>query len=213
MGDNVNRRLKDQPDQLFENLNNYHANVNYTVKVCPENFLDTEITYKRTPSQTKNTVIKKLPVHWSSQIPKRYERKAITSDLDRAVGMDSVPGNKIPEIKHKFLNGDYPLRFINSVIKQFRQKSSEKDDFVIKQFRQKSSEKDDFVVLVEIPYYPKSEAFSKHFFKKFDELTDRLYDIRVKWVTKKVKQLFKIKIKNPNPKARGTYLGRHVCLY
>ena len=45
--------------------------------------------------------------------------------------MDSVPGNEIPEIKRNSLNYDYSLRFINSVIQQFRQKSNEKEDFVI----------------------------------------------------------------------------------
>ena len=72
-----------------------------------------------------------LPVHWSSQIPKRYKRSTILSDLDRVAHMDSIPRNKIAEIKCKFLNDDYPFRFIISVIKQFRQKSSEKDDFII----------------------------------------------------------------------------------
>ena len=42
------------------------------------------------------------------------------------------------------------------------------------------------VVLVEIPYYPKNEAYSKQFIKRFDEVTDNLDDIRIKWVTKKV---------------------------
>ena len=45
--------------------------------------------------------------------------------------MDSIPRNEIPEINHKFLNGDYPFKFINSVIEQFRQKSRKKDDFII----------------------------------------------------------------------------------
>ena len=37
--------------------------------------------------------------------------------------MDSVPGNEIPKIKRKFVDADYSLTFINSVIKQFSQKS------------------------------------------------------------------------------------------
>ena len=93
------------------------------------------------------------------------------------------------------------------MIKQFRQKSSEKDDFIIHPSLFEIPKK---VVLVEIPYYPKNKAFSKQFIKKFDELADGLYDIRVKWVTKKVKQLFKIKIKNPHPSC-VIYEGTSVC--
>ena len=35
--------------------------------------------------------------------------------------------------------------------------------------------------------------------KKFDVFTDNKYDIRIKWITKKVKQLFKLKNRNPHP--------------
>ena len=53
------------------------------------------------------------------------------------------------EIKRKFLNADYSSRFINSVIQQFSQKSSEMDDFIIPPSLFEISE---IVVLVEIPY-------------------------------------------------------------
>ena len=55
------------------------------------------------------------------------------------------------------------------------------------------------VVLVDVPYCPKNEEFSKCFMKKFDVFTDNKYDIRIKWITKKVKQLFKLKSRNPHP--------------
>ena len=51
------------------------------------------------------------------------------------------------------------------------------------------------VVLVDIPYCPKNEEFSKPFMKNFDVFTDSKYDIRINWITKKVKQLFR----NPHP--------------
>ena len=53
------------------------------------------------------------------------------------------------EIKRKFLNADYSSRFINSVIQQFSQKSSEMDDFIIPPSLFEILEK---VFLVEIPY-------------------------------------------------------------
>ena len=118
---------------------------------------------------------KRLPVHWSSQIPKSYNTNAITSHLNRATRMVSAPGNKILEIKHKFLNAVCPLRFINSVIKQFSQNSSEMDDFIIPPSLFETPQK---VVILEIPYHPKNEASSKRFTQRFDELTNSLYDMR-----------------------------------
>ena len=69
--------------------------------------------------------------------------------MNRAAQMDSVPGNEIQEIKRKFVNADYLLRFINSVIKQFIQKCSEMDDFVITPGLFKIPKK---LVLMEMPY-------------------------------------------------------------
>ena len=56
MDDIINRRRKNQPDKLLQNLSNNHANVNYTVEVYPEKFLYT----KRTPSQQKYCIKKKF---------------------------------------------------------------------------------------------------------------------------------------------------------
>ena len=35
--------------------------------------------------------------------------------------------------------------------------------------------------------------------KKVDAFTDNKYDIHIKWITKKVKQLFKLKSRDPYP--------------
>ena len=59
---------------------------------------------------------RKLPVHWSSKLPKRYKSNAIISDLNRVTRIASFPADEIPKIKQKFLTADYPHRFINSVI-------------------------------------------------------------------------------------------------
>ena len=40
------------------------------------------------------------------------------------------------------------------------------------------------VALVDIPYCPKNEEFSKRFMKEFDVFTDSKCDIRIKWITK-----------------------------
>ena len=43
------------------------------------------------------------------------------------------------------------------------------------------------LVLAEIPYCPRNETLSKRFIKKFHELTNNSYEIKIKWITKKVK--------------------------
>ena len=94
-------------------------------------------------------------------------------------------------LRQKFLNADYPLRFINSTIKQFNDKLSENpmrkmiyilppDFFEIKKQ----------VILIEVPYYKKNGTSPKGFLKKFHELTNNLYEIKIKWITKKLRNLF-----------------------
>ena len=45
----------------------------------------------------------------------------------------------------------------------------------------------------------KNKQFSKRFKENFDVFTDNKYDIRIKWITKEVKQFFKLKSRNPCP--------------
>ena len=195
--DTINRRNKNEPDDLFQKLNNNHPNMKYTVEIRPEIFLDKKIVYSNdviTTEVKRND--RKLPVHWSSKVPKRYKRNAIISDLNRATRIASFPADEIPKIKQKFLNADYPYRFINSVINNFQEKSDGTDDYIIPPGFFDIPKK---VVLVDIPYCPKNEEFSKRFMKKFDVFTDNKYDIRIKWITKKVKQLSKLKSRNAHP--------------
>ena len=108
---------------------------------------------------------------------------------------------------NKFLNADYPHKFINSIINNFQEKSEETDDDIIPPGFFDVPKK---VVLVDIPYCPKNEEFSKRFMKKFDVFTDNKYDICIKWITKKVKQLFKLKSRNPHP---SCVIFESVCSY
>ena len=123
---------------------------------------------------------RKLPVHWTSKIPRRYKQNAINADLNRAAQIASTFTEEVPTIKRKFLKVDYPPRFVNSVIKQFNDIPKP-------------------LILAEIPYCPRNETLSKRFIKKFHEFTNNSYEIRIKWITKKVKQLFKLKSRNPHP--------------
>ena len=104
----------------------------HTVEKKPEIFLDTKIGYSNdiiTTEVKRNE--RKLPVHLSSKVPKRYTRNAIISDLNRATRMASFPADEIPKVEQKFLNADYPYRFINSDINNFEEKSEGTDDYII----------------------------------------------------------------------------------
>ena len=72
--DTYSKRIKNQPDQLFEKLNNYHPNIKLTIEVNPSKFLDTKIMIKNGIIET-SVVVKesKIPNHWSSAVPKKYK--------------------------------------------------------------------------------------------------------------------------------------------
>ena len=69
--DIYSKQIKNQPDKLFEKLNNYHPNIKLTIEVNPSKFLDTEIMVKNGIIET-SAVVKEsqIPNHWSSAVPK-----------------------------------------------------------------------------------------------------------------------------------------------
>ena len=96
--DIINRRKKNEHDIIFENLNKYHPKINLTIEVNPCKFLDRTEVFRKTS---------KLPVHWSSRVPKRYKRKAVIGDLHRSKRIYSNFEMAIEVIKRRFLNADY----------------------------------------------------------------------------------------------------------
>ena len=69
--DIYSKRIKNQPDKLFEKLINYHPNIKLTIEVNPSKFLDTEIMIKNGIIETSVAVKEsKIPNHWSSAVPK-----------------------------------------------------------------------------------------------------------------------------------------------
>ena len=75
--DIYSKRIKNEPDKLFENLNNYHPNIKLTIEVNPCKFLDTEILIKNGIIEISVAVKEsKIPNHWSSAVPNKYNRNA-----------------------------------------------------------------------------------------------------------------------------------------
>ena len=64
--DIYSKQIKNQPDKLFEKLNNYDSNIKLTIEVNPSKFLDTEITIKNGIIETSVVVREsKVPDPWS----------------------------------------------------------------------------------------------------------------------------------------------------
>ena len=112
-------------------------------------------------------------------------------------------------MKKEFLAANFPSKFINSVCNDFLNKENnhENIDFVIPPglFDVKPA-----VILIEIPYCDKNEVASKQFIKKFNKFTNDKYDIRIKWLTRKMKTLFKLKDPCIHPACK-IYKGVCTC--
>ena len=83
--DIINTRKKNEHDIIFKNLNMYHPKINLTIEVNPCKFLDTNVINNQgniTTEVFRKT--SKLPVHWSSKVPKWYRWNAVLGDLHRS---------------------------------------------------------------------------------------------------------------------------------
>ena len=206
----INRRKKNFPDELFFKLSNDHRNVKLTIEISPTKFLDTQLVNLNGKIETKvYRKPTKLPVPWSSNIPKRYKRNAINGDLHSSKRIATDFEKEIIQIQKKFLEANFRSRFINSVCNDFLNKENnhENIDFIIPPgfFDVKPP-----VILIEIPYCDKNEMASKQFIKKFNKFTNDKYDIRIKWLTRKMKTLFKLKDPCIHPACK-IYKGVCTC--
>ena len=204
--DSINKRKKNAPDELFEKFNNYHEKLKFTIEISPTKFLDTQILYHDTTIETsvyrgKN----KVPVHWSSKIPKKYKRNTINADLYRAQRISSNFDAEKVIIGKKFQSAGFPKRFVSSVIRQFEEKQN--DELIIPEnlFEEPKS-----YVRIELPFCPRNESVSKTFMSRFHEFTKNKYTVLIKWNTRKVKSLFKLKSQNPHPSCK-IYVGECLC--
>ena len=90
------------------------------------------------------------------------------------------------------------MRFVNSVINDFE--SKEYDPMIPNYFFNDFESKP--IVLIDIPFCNENERASKQLLKKLKVFTKEKYDFRIVWKTKKVRQLFHLKEKNPYPSCK-----------
>ena len=84
--DCFSKRKQDAPDELLQQLNDYHRNIKFTVEERPARFLDTAFVYIP-EDKFECGVYKKpgrYPTHWRSEIPTKWKRNCILGDLQRA---------------------------------------------------------------------------------------------------------------------------------
>ena len=194
--DSFTIRKKNVPDDLFTKMNEYKPDkIRFTIESKPSKFLDTKVIVTNSKFETEmHHKIAKLPPHWSSKTPKRYKRNAINGALHRAYRISSNFEKEVNIIRDKYTKAGYPLNFVNSVIKSFRTKINE--ETIIPEFLFKEPKT---VCYLEVPFCFQNEKVMHTFLKKFHSLTESKFELRIKWQTKKIKTLFRLKDPNPYP--------------
>ena len=183
------RRKKNETDELYNALNSYHQNIKLTLGLNPTKFLDTEIIRSNVKITTQvYNKMKKFPVHWTSKIPVRYKRNAITGELHRAKKIASNFDIEIKRIVKKYTAAGFPSRFVLSIIDDF---DSGKDNLIIPQWL--FEERKAFTI--HLPFSPSNENFVKRFISKLNYFTNEKCKFNVVWNTRKVQSLFPLKDK------------------
>ena len=197
-----NGRKKDEFDKVFHALNNYYENIKLTLEISPSKFLDTQLINEDGKYVT-NVYRKesKIPIHWSSKIPKRYKRNTITTDLHRAGNIASDIKEEIQTTRKKFIKADYLRPFVNSVINQYNNKTKEQqldndDDYTIPPCL---FEEENPFILLKLPFCEQNEVNTKDFIKTFHKFCNNNFRLAISWKTRKMQTLFKIKDKSLYP--------------
>ena len=113
-------------------------------------------------------------------------------------------------IREKYHLAAFPTRFVDNVFHQFDQKLIDKQaeyELIIPDFLFAEPKK---FILVEIPYCVSNENTVKRFLGKLQSFVHHKLDIAVKWSTKKIRSLFRLKDKNPHPACK-IYEGICFC--
>ena len=210
--DIYNRQKTNKKDDLYEVLNKYHKNIKPTIEKSPSKFLDTKLLINNGIYETqvyrKET---KIPTHWSSNIPKRCKRNAISVDLHRSKLISSNFDTEVQIIKSKFKLLGYPLPFIDNVIRTFKEKNivdqnnitDDNDDVPL--IPPYFFEVNKRFILLKLPFCQNNEIKSKHFLKKFHHFTKNNYDTAISWKTREIQTLLHLKDKEIYPACKIHY--------
>ena len=175
---------------MFSALNSYHPNIKYTVEENPKHFLDSDIFYENDVIKTKVHVKpNKIPVFWTSKVPKRYKRNAINGELHRAKKISSDFQHEVVRIRKKFMDVGFPKRFVDSVIRDFNAPNVTEDDDIIPEwlFDERKT------LVIRLPFCPLNEQTSKTFVQSLENYTRGKYTFKIIWNTRNIRSLFPLK--------------------
>ena len=177
------------------------------MEINPTKFLETEIIDNEGTIETKVYRKTTKPTALRLRIFLKVKRNTINTDLYRAKRITSNLDNELVIIKMKFLAANYPHKFINSVINTFIEKQNKKEEAYL--IPQNFFEIPKPVIIIEIPSYVKY-AVSKQFIKKFNYFINYKLDVRIRWLTRKIRNSFQSKDKSLHPACK-TYEG--ICIF
>ena len=149
-----------------------------------------------------------LVVPWASNIPKRYKRNSINTDLYCAKRVALNLDNELIITKNKFLAAVYSHKFTNSVINTFieKKKIKKEEKYLIPQ---NFLEIPKPVIVIEIPFCLKNEITCKQLITKFNYFTNYKFDVGIKWFNRKIRTLFQLKEKSLHPACK---IYERICI-
>ena len=165
--------LINKEKNIFIDLYSCHENIKLTLEINPNKFLDTEIirTNQGIKTQVYNKA-KKLPVHWSSKVPYKYKRNAITGKLRRAKRIASNFDDETKRIRSKYKDAGYPKHVIQNTIKNFNGK---KDEILIPPWLFDERKH----VTIRLPFSSRNEKYCTYFINKLVSFTSGKFKFNV----------------------------------
>ena len=131
----------------------------------------------------------KIPVFWSSKVPKRYKRNAINGELHRAKRISSDFEQEVTRIRKKFMDVGFPQRYVDSVIRDFQSPPTNADDDIIPDWLFDERQ----TLVIRLPFCPKNEEMSKTFVQKLETFTNGKFLFKIIWNTRNIRSLFSLK--------------------
>ena len=201
--DIYNRRLVND-NTLLNKLNAYHPNMKFTVELKPDNFLDSAIHREGNDITTSvYTKPNKLPIPWTSRIPKQYKKNSLRTELYRAKQISSNFDTELERITTKFQDAAYPKNFITSTIKEF---NTPDDIYAIPPWLFEDTPTP--TILLRLPYCETNERDAFKLTNRLAFFTQNKYNFRIIWNTKKIRALFPLKDRNLH---RSSVIYKGIC--
>ena len=127
-------------------------------------------------------------MHWSSKVPSKYKRNAITGKLYRAKRIASDFDEETKRIRSKYTDAGYPKRVIENTIRNFNRK---KDATPLPPwlFDERKN------VTIRLSFSSKNEKCSSYFINKLVSFTSGKINFNVVWNTPNIQSLFPLKYK------------------